>query len=145
MTCGLVYGATDFSCARGVWDCILNRDKEWVPTNLRSHKDNSATLSAEALYGALLLSVSAMNSPAILYLPSAWLFAGKFLFAPTMSALYDDFAVGDTQVEIRRAFMAGIIGLAVVQFLFPPIHMHSALPVPDPMSKPGTRICMSMT
>src|SRR5688572_322610 len=30
LTCGLVYGATDFACARGVWDCILKRDKEWV-------------------------------------------------------------------------------------------------------------------
>jgi len=118
LTSGLVYGATDFSCARGVWDCILNRDKEWVPTNLRSHKDNTVTLAAEALYGALLLSISALNFPALLYLPCAWLFAGKFLFAPTMSSLYDDFATWATpRWRFRRAFTAGIIGLAVASVL----------------------------
>jgi len=38
VACGFVYGATDFSCARGVWDCLWNRDKEWTPTNSKSQE-----------------------------------------------------------------------------------------------------------
>jgi GT2 family glycosyltransferase len=90
LLCGLVYGATDFAVARGVWDCLRNRQRQWVPTNAPTRGRDGRAALAEALFGLALLSVPLLTSPAVLYLPCAYLFAGKFLFAPAMSVLYDD-------------------------------------------------------
>jgi hypothetical protein len=87
---GLVYGATDFLCARGVWDCLRNRSTEWIPTNSQCHDRGDLALLAEALFGTLLLCVPALAFPALLYIPCSVFFAAKFLFGPAMSLLYDD-------------------------------------------------------
>ena len=61
--------------------------------------------------------VSALAFPTLLYLPCVYLFAGKFLFAPTMSALYDDFAVWVTpKWTIKRGVAAAFIGIAITSF-----------------------------
>jgi GT2 family glycosyltransferase len=88
--CGLVYGTTDFSCARGVWDCLRNRERQWTPTNSASLQGNNAGLLSEAMFGIALLGIPLLFFPPLLYLPTSFLFAGKFLFGPALSILYDD-------------------------------------------------------
>ncbi len=88
--CGLVYGTSDFCSARGVWDCILGRARSWTPTNTRASTERTWPLLAEALFGIALLLIPVLaNSPAV-FLPAFYLFAGKFLCAPTIGVLYDD-------------------------------------------------------
>jgi hypothetical protein len=85
---GLAYGATDFVCVRGMWDCVRNRARMWVPTNVSSHDTGEAALFAEAVFGFLLLVVPLWLLPQLLWVPSAYLFAGKFLFAPSIGRWY---------------------------------------------------------
>ena len=47
-------------------------------------------LFLEAAFGLLLLSIPLLAFPAMLYLPCAYIFVGKFLFGPAISALYRD-------------------------------------------------------
>ena len=90
LACGLVYGATDFACAAGVWDCVWNRKRQWKPTNARSEDQRTWPLWAEASFGMLLLCVPLLKGASLLYLPCFYLWGGKFLFAPALALLYDD-------------------------------------------------------
>jgi GT2 family glycosyltransferase len=90
LACGLVYGATDFACAAGVWDCVRNRKRSWTPTNLRAQKEHTWPLLAEAVFGALLLCVPLLGKGSVLYFPCFYLFGGKFLFAPAIALFYRD-------------------------------------------------------
>ena len=90
LLCGLVYGGTDFSVARGVWDGAWGRTRRWTPTNAKARERRTATLFAEAAFGVMLLAGPLMTLPAVLYLPCSYLFAGKFLFGPALSLLYQD-------------------------------------------------------
>lgn len=88
--CGLVYGTTDFPTARGVWDCLRGRRSQWTPTNVRSSDEHPQRLLAEALFGLVLLCVPLLKNFPMIYFPCFYLFAGKFLFGPAISVLYDD-------------------------------------------------------
>lgn len=88
--CGLIYGATDFSCARGVLDALRRRKRQWIPSNAPIAIRKSRAPAAEACFGLALLSVPLLTMPAVLYMPCSYLFVGKFLFGPAMSVLYDD-------------------------------------------------------
>jgi GT2 family glycosyltransferase len=119
VACGLVYGATDFSCARGVWDCLRNRDKEWIPTNSVSSENRDMGLVAEACYGTLLLSIPALSFPQLLFLPCSFLFAGKFLFGPAMSIVYDDHATRITRKwKLSRVPIGMVFVLMIVLLSF---------------------------
>lgn len=102
--CGLVYGATDFACAAGVWDCLRGKKRKWIPTNAANQETKSLELVIEAVLGLLLLLVPLFVFPPMLYLPCAYIFVGKFLFGPTISLLYRDggdseMIVGERQEE----------------------------------------------
>jgi hypothetical protein len=88
--CGLVYGGADFSVARGVWDGLLYRSRPWVPTNSVAAGRSGMRSAGEALFGMALLSTPFVCFPELLYAPSVYLFAGKFLYGPALSILYDD-------------------------------------------------------
>ena len=90
LLCGLVYGGTDFSVARGVWDGAWGRTRRWTPTNAGGRERRPALLLAEAAFGVMLLAGPLLTLPAVLYLPCSYLFAGKFLFGPALSLLYQD-------------------------------------------------------
>lgn len=87
---GLVYGTMDFSSARGVLDCLTKRRREWVPTNAPIRRQREWLVWLEAAFGALLLLVPLWLWPSLLYLPSSFVFAGKFLFAPAIAVAYED-------------------------------------------------------
>ncbi len=89
--CGLVYGTTDFPTARGVWDCLIGRKSQWTPTNARSQNNHSWGVLGEALFGLLLLCVPLATNFPMIYFPCLYLFAGKFLFGPAISATIADF------------------------------------------------------
>ncbi len=88
--CGLVYGTTDFPTARGVWDCLRGRKTPWTPTNVRALDRHSSGALAEALFGLALLCVPLLTDFPMIYFPCFYLFAGKFLFGPAISVLYDE-------------------------------------------------------
>jgi len=88
--CGLVYGTTDFACVAGVWDCLRGKKRRWIPTNATDQEANSLGLLLEAGLGLTLLCVPLFVFPPLLYLPSAYIFVGKFLFCPAISLLYQD-------------------------------------------------------
>jgi cellulose synthase/poly-beta-1,6-N-acetylglucosamine synthase-like glycosyltransferase len=88
--CGLVYGGADFSVARGVWDGLWYRSRTWIPTNSVATGKSGMRDAGEALFGMALLCGPFVRFPALLYIPSIYLFAGKFLFGPALSILYDD-------------------------------------------------------
>jgi GT2 family glycosyltransferase len=87
---GFAYGATDFVCVRGMWDSLRNRARTWVPTNVASRDAGEGVLFAEAAFGVLLLAVPLWLHPQLLWVPSAYLFAGKFVFAPSVGRWYHD-------------------------------------------------------
>jgi hypothetical protein len=43
---------------------------------------------AEATFAAVVLLTLALTAPRLVYVPSTYLFVGKFLFAPAISILY---------------------------------------------------------
>jgi hypothetical protein len=90
LLCGLVYGTTDFVCAKAVKDCVLGRVKPWVPTNAVSSGESNTGVLYEALFGLGLLLTSLVLAPELLYQPCSYLFLGKFLFGPAISLLYRD-------------------------------------------------------
>jgi GT2 family glycosyltransferase len=88
VACGLVYGAADFVCVKGVWDGVRRRRTQWVPTNTVSNDVPQAAVLGEAAFSLLLFGVVAAAAPDLLYIPSTYLFVGKFLFTPCISAAY---------------------------------------------------------
>lgn len=88
--CGLVYGTTDFACVAGMWDCLRGKKRPWIPTNASGAQSKNAVLFWEFLFGSVLLLVPLLVFPVLLYLPSAYIFIGKFLFGPAVSVLYED-------------------------------------------------------
>src|SRR2546422_4712566 len=98
-------------------------------TNSKSQEDGNMRLLPEALYGALLLCVPALSFPALMYLPCSYLFAGKFLFGPAISVLYDDHATRIVpQWKFSRALIATIFAVVAVSmfFLVPSQAQHSS-------------------
>jgi cellulose synthase/poly-beta-1,6-N-acetylglucosamine synthase-like glycosyltransferase len=90
LLCGLVYGTTDFVCARAVRDCLAGRKRAWIPTNAASGNRSDPGLIREALFGLLFLLMPLFFAPELLYQPCAYLFLGKFLFGPGIALLYRD-------------------------------------------------------
>ena len=88
--CGLVYGGSDFSVLRGVIDATTGRKRTWIPTNLAGARSLDSVVFGEAGFGLSLLLVPTLQFPELLYLPCWYLFAGKFLFGPALSRLYQD-------------------------------------------------------
>src|SRR4030095_4968914 len=114
--------------ARGVLDCLFNRDKEWIPTNSKTEGHGNLGLIVEALYGILLLSIPAISFPALMYLPCSYLFGGKFLFGPAISVLYDDHATRIVpRWKFSRAFIVTILAAVIVSlFMVPSQAQHSS-------------------
>lgn len=90
VACGLVYGTTDFPTACGVWDCLRGRKRQWTPTNIQSLDNHRWALLGEALFGLVLLCVPLLTNFPMIYFPCFYLFAGKFLFGPAISVLYQE-------------------------------------------------------
>lgn len=111
---GLVYGTTDFCCAKGVWDCLWDRGGEWTPTNVVSNDHSESWYWLEAFFGVTLLTVPLLSFPSLLYLPSSYLFAGKFLFAPALSLLYDDEKWNEQPGLVKQLQGAGNVWWIVV-------------------------------
>jgi glycosyl transferase family 2 len=105
--CGLVYGGTDFSVLRGVFDAFSGRQRRWVPTNQVGSNDADYILAGEAAFGLLLLGVPFALFPQLLYLPCWYLFAGKFLFGLAFSGLYRDAVDIDSMAADARVAVLG--------------------------------------
>ncbi len=117
VTCGLVYGTTDFPTARGVWDCLIGRKAQWTPTNVRSQNNHSWGVLGEALFGLLLLCVPLVTNFPMIYFPCFYLFAGKFIFGPAISVLYDE---QQSQVSVtNRARTIAPFATVVLLFAIP--------------------------
>jgi len=118
---GLTYGTTDFQSLRGIWDCIRRKKREWVPTNQLT-RYHSSRIYIEAFFGILLFVSPLLNDSTLLFLPSSYLFAGKFLFVPALYLFYDDqrkkeeAPVRNISLRLRRAFF-----LIAVPLLFFPL------------------------
>lgn len=112
--CGLVYGTTDFPTARGVWDCLRGRKSGWTPTNVRSTDRLSWSLWGEALFGMTLLCMPLLTNFPMIYFPCFYLFAGKFLFGPVISVLYNE---EQSQVS-GTALARKLVPLATAVLLF---------------------------
>lgn len=125
--CGLVYGTTDFPTARGVWDCLRGRKSAWTPTNVRSMDHLSWGLWGEALFGLALLCVPLLTNFPMIYFPCFYLFAGKFLFGPAISVLYDDHQSHASGANLSRKllrFATGLLLFAIPIFLL--LHIHAS-------------------
>lgn len=84
---GLVYGSADFSCIRGILDCLAGRTRKWVPTNA-PHLENMQPYLLEAFLGVTLLLAPLYLFTPLLFFPCSYLFTGKFLFAPMLYFYY---------------------------------------------------------
>ncbi|HTI11835.1 MAG TPA: glycosyltransferase family 2 protein, partial [Puia sp.] len=86
---GLTYGTTDFQSFRGICDCLRHKKREWVPTNqLAGYK--APGMLIEALFGIVLFLPTLFYNSTLLFLPSSYLFIGKFMFVPALYLFYDD-------------------------------------------------------
>ncbi len=133
--CGLVYGCTDFSTTRGVWDCLWRRKRTWTPTNVRSQERGDSGLLAEAFFGASMLVVALLANSPYLYAPCLYLFAGKFLCGPTIALLYNDDQVPPAKPFLSRqaAQFASLGVLLVVSAIAFHVQLHGG-------SAPGVKI-----
>lgn len=121
---GLVYGTTDFACIRGILDCMLKVKREWIPTNV--HKTGKRGMRfAEFLFGLTLLVIPLLNFSPLLFFPSSYLFAGKFLFVPALFLLYDNSrtkyvasCIESVTAKAGRATFANILRRAMFVFFF---------------------------
>jgi hypothetical protein len=82
-----------------------------VPTNGVAASRLDPALFAEAGFGLALLGVPILYLPELLYLPCWFLFAGKFLFGPALSALYRDYLHETSESTAYSGVDAGRIGL----------------------------------
>jgi GT2 family glycosyltransferase len=123
LLCGLVYGSSDFASARGVWDCLRQRARSWTPTNVRSAASPAWPLVGEAAYGASLLLVPLLAHSPVVYLPAFYLFAGKFLWGPTMSIMYDDERQTVRPPPVQRMRWVAQVGVLVLLVAIPSVFM----------------------
>jgi hypothetical protein len=107
--CALVYGSTDFVVARAVWDAIWGHERAWLPTNQRTLDSPEGPVLGEALFSLLLLLTPLLTVPALLWLPSAYFFGGKFLFSPAILRVYDDHAGHRPWKPLRLRPVAAIV------------------------------------
>src|SRR5215467_11767044 len=132
--CGLVYGATDFVCARAVVDCLAKRERTWVPTNANCGRTSLAGPAFEALFGVALLLVSVLFAPELLYQPCAYLFLGKFLFGPAIALFYSSDTRPIAQPSCGGAVPASrvailTVALAAALMMIRPVPAEAAAPV----------------
>lgn len=78
----LVYGTTDFDSMRGTIDCLRGKKRKWIPTNLAGKGKIKSKVWLEHVLGLIMLIVPLITKISLLFLPSTYLFAGKFLFVP---------------------------------------------------------------
>jgi hypothetical protein len=79
----------------------------------------------EAIFGVLLLYVPWRLDSPILYSPCLYLFAGKFLFGPAISALYND--TPSPVPTAKRSLRVAQLGLVVVLATIPAALLHTHL------------------
>jgi cellulose synthase/poly-beta-1,6-N-acetylglucosamine synthase-like glycosyltransferase len=104
----LVYGTTDFDAMRGTFDCLFGKKRKWIPTNLAGKGKLKKKALLEPLFGLLLLMVPLITKMSVLFLPSTYLFAGKFLFVPALQLVYNDREKSKSGIIRRRIKVAGI-------------------------------------
>lgn len=112
----IVYGTTDLACARGVWDGLWRRRRDWVPTNSVSAAGGIAPGLGDALFGLLLLGVPAIGFPALLASPATYLWTGKFLFAPALHTAYRERRTRESRsvAVVRAGVTAAVVCLCVL-------------------------------
>lgn len=114
LLCGLVYGTTDFICARAVADCLANRKRTWVPTNAVRGRASMAVPATEMLFGMMLLLTSVVFAPELLFQPCAYLFLGKFLFGPAVALLYNREAQPHAEASHARIVASRVATIGTV-------------------------------
>jgi cellulose synthase/poly-beta-1,6-N-acetylglucosamine synthase-like glycosyltransferase len=113
----LVYGTTDFDSMRGTFDCLLGKKRKWIPTNTSGKGKMRKKVWLEPLFGLILLVVPLITKMSLLFLPSTYLFAGKFLFVPALQLAYKDREKTKETVAKKRRKVTGIFFLSILVFL----------------------------
>jgi hypothetical protein len=89
LSVGTIYGSIDFVSARALIDCLLKRERTWIPTNtVKSTFSIPVTAYLECLVGFGLLAIPFVMLPHLLYLPCSYVFAIKFMVIPTLHLIY---------------------------------------------------------
>ncbi|MCK5603300.1 glycosyltransferase family 2 protein [Candidatus Pacearchaeota archaeon] len=89
LSVGMIYGSIDFVSARAVIDCLLKRERTWIPTNtVKSGFSNPVSSWFESAMGFGMLAIPFVMLPHLLYLPCSYLFALKFLSIPLLYMVY---------------------------------------------------------
>lgn len=115
----LVYGTTDFDSMRGTIDCVLGKKRKWVPTNLAGKGKIKRKVWLEPLFGLILLVIPLITKISLLFLPSTYLFAGKFLFVPALQFAYKDREKVNVPAVRKTSKVAGIFLLFILFFFLP--------------------------
>jgi cellulose synthase/poly-beta-1,6-N-acetylglucosamine synthase-like glycosyltransferase len=115
----LVYGTTDFDSIRGTIDCVLGKKRKWIPTNLAGNGKIKNKIWLEPLFGLILLVVPMVTQISLLFLPSTYLFAGKFLFVPALQFAYNDKEKIKAPVVRKRSKVTGIFLFFLLFFFLP--------------------------
>jgi cellulose synthase/poly-beta-1,6-N-acetylglucosamine synthase-like glycosyltransferase len=115
----LVYGTTDFDSMRGTIDCLLGKKRRWIPTNLAGKAKTKKKLWLEPLFGLILLIVPLITKMSLLFLPSTYLFAGKFLFVPAIQFAYNDKQKTHSRMIKKRSKVVGMALCFLVFFFLP--------------------------
>lgn len=116
----LVYGTTDFDSMRGTIDCLLGKKRKWVPTNLAGKGKLKKKAWLEPLFGLILMIVPLLTKMSLLFLPSTYLFAGKFLFVPALQLVYNDKQKSTFRVAPKRRFKLVEMFLLLALLFFVP-------------------------
>jgi cellulose synthase/poly-beta-1,6-N-acetylglucosamine synthase-like glycosyltransferase len=155
LVCAVVYGSVAFESAHGLFDGLMGRRRQWIPTN-GPHARGAGGAPAsvriptatwvEAAFGLLLFLVPALVAPRLLWQPSLYLFCIVFLFAPLTAWFYAPthrrkaaVIASGTRFAGRRHWLAMFLaGLAVVPLL---VSWHTqASPSPQGVVVRGDRI-----
>jgi cellulose synthase/poly-beta-1,6-N-acetylglucosamine synthase-like glycosyltransferase len=116
----LVYGTTDFDSMRGTIDCLLGKKRKWIPTNLAGKGKLRKKIWLEPLFGVIMMIIPLITKMSLLFLPSTYLFAGKFLFVPALQLAYNDKEKVQNPVRTRRRHrVVGMFLISALLFFVP--------------------------
>ena len=117
----LVYGTTDFDSMRGTFDCLIGKKRKWIPTNLAGKGRMKRKIWLEPVFGIVLMIIPLITKMSLLFLPSTYLFAGKFLFVPALQPSYNDKEkIHAPVVKSRKRYkVAGMFLMSILLFFVP--------------------------
>jgi len=128
LACALTYGSMDLWTVAGLATGMRKKPRPWIPTNLVKAEGREWLDWAHFGAGLAFLLVPLVLQPQLLLFPLTWIFAGKYLFVPSVAAHYVSERARPREIpETAKAERTALARIWALCLLFPGL---VALPAP---------------